>query len=36
MGGFQALSIAMLFAFMGSAAINALIDLFTKYFKGEQ
>jgi|TARA_R110002074_G_scaffold380086_1_gene558619 hypothetical protein len=36
MDGFQALSIAMAFAFLGSAAINSIIYLFTKYFKGEQ
>jgi|TARA_B110000285_G_scaffold219130_1_gene269391 hypothetical protein len=36
MDGFQALSIAMLFAFMGSAAINALIYLFQKYIRGNK
>jgi len=34
MEGFEALSIAMLFAFIGSAAINSLIYLFQKYIRG--
>jgi len=32
--GFEALSIALLFACIGSVAINSIIYLFTKYIRG--
>tara|TARA_R110000782_G_scaffold8827_2_gene28544 strand:- start:987 stop:1097 length:111 start_codon:yes stop_codon:yes gene_type:complete len=36
MDGFQALSIALAFAFLGSAAINSIIYLFQKYIRGNK